>query len=69
MVRVAPTGNARDQAAQAARLSLLVADRWPEARIAVVTGRGRLRQDWLRARPSIARGACSLARPARLGEQ
>lgn len=44
VVRVSPTGHARDQAAQAARLSLLVADRWPEARIAVVTGRGRLRQ-------------------------
>jgi len=44
VVRVQPMGNAQDQAAQAARMALLVAERWPDARIAVVTGRGRLSQ-------------------------
>lgn len=42
VVRVPPMENAQDQAALAARVALLVAERWPGARIAVVTGRGRL---------------------------
>jgi serine/threonine protein kinase len=37
-------GTATDQAAQAARCALLVKARWPGARIAVCTGRGRLRE-------------------------
>ncbi len=37
-------GAATDQAAQAARCALLIKARWPEARIALCTGRGRLRE-------------------------
>jgi len=39
-------GTATDQAAQAARCALLIKARWPEATIALCTGRGRIR-DWL----------------------
>jgi len=37
-------GTATDQAAQAARCALLIKARWPEAAIALCTGRGRLRE-------------------------
>jgi serine/threonine protein kinase len=37
-------GTATDQAAQAARCALLTRARWPEAAIALCTGRGRLRE-------------------------
>lgn len=42
VVRVPPMENAQDQAALVVWVALLVAERWPGARIAVVTGRGRL---------------------------
>lgn len=35
------TGSAQDQATMAARVALLIKERWPEATVAVTTGRGR----------------------------
>ncbi len=37
------SGHALDQAVQAAHAALIVADRWPEARVALATGRGSLK--------------------------
>ena len=43
VLTVPPLGSAQDQAALAARAALLVKERWPEAVVAMATGRGALR--------------------------
>lgn len=40
VVTLPQTGSATDQAAMAARVALMIKDRWPEATVAVSTGRG-----------------------------
>ena len=40
VVRVQQTGSAQDQAAMAARVGLLIKERWPQATVVVTTGRG-----------------------------
>ena len=47
VVTVPQMASAKDQAAQAARLAAVVRERWPEARVAVVTGRASRSQGGL----------------------